>query len=534
MDFDGVSGLESEFIYNGLLLIQRAATATNFTRYKINDIGGFDDADVRDAREVNPARDGEMALPAYYGGRTITFTGKILANNMDQLRRMQQNLRSAFAPLNESTLTIRNSPPQFADPGKFSNVATSYPWYKWFRFSEATGVFYTQGLTGDSLYATSPDIQYRYTPGAITNDLASVTNYAARFNGTADAYRGGGFVASWFPCATNSKFSAEFWYRNPIAPTIGTTSTTILTIAPFSYTLFATGPIGVKFSAEGNKMRFARINPSTVASYVEAELVDTEPTWHHVVGTWNGSTSKIYIDGELAGSVADPVNSAALVIPYSQQVLVGRNTNPAATFCIDELMLFDNEQTESAIRSRYKSGAGVYDQTNFDLQVNARKSAPIQMRESQSGQYPTRDFLITLRASDPRFYSSATNTVSCLASGLATTFAVANDGNANTDPVIKITGPVVSIAGGSNPAFGITNLTTGQLIGMYLPGASMATSASVSEINCSTRRITGSLSYSNLIAGSIFPQVTGGTNTFSVSGLTGTGKVEIIYRSSWI
>jgi hypothetical protein len=156
------------------------------------------------------------------------------------------------------------------------------------------------------------------------------------------------------------------------------------------------------------------------------------------------------------------------------------------------------------------------------------------MRESQSGQYPTRDFLITLRASDPRFYGSATNTSTCSGSGLATTFNAVNGGNANTDPVIKITGPVVSIAGGSNPFFGITNITTGQLIGMYLPGTSMATSASVSEINCSTRRITGSLSYSNLIAGSIFPQVAGGTNTFSVAGLTGTGKVEIIYKSSWI
>lgn len=285
MDFDGISGLESEFIYNGLLLNQRSATATNFTRYKITDIGGFDDADVRDAREVNPARDGELALPAYYGGRTITFTGKILANNVEQLRRMQQNLRSAFAPLNEAWMVIRNTP-------------------------------------------------------------------------------------------------------------------------------------------------------------------------------------------------------------------VGASTT--------------------------------------DLMIKVRKSAPIQMRESQAGLYPTRDFMVTLRASDPRFYSSATNTVACSGSGLATVFNTVNDGNANSDPVIRITGPLVSVAGGSNPFFGITNSTTGQAIGMYLPGTSMATSASVSEINCATRTVTGSLSYSNLIAGSIFPQVAGGTNTFSVAGLTGTGSVEIFYKSSWI
>lgn len=285
MDFEGISGVEAEFFYNGLHLNQRAAAATNYARYRISDIGGFDDADVRDAREANPARDGELALPAYYGGRTITFTGRILANNMDQLRRMQENLRTAFASLNESWLVVRNRP----------------------------------------------------------------------------------------------------------------------------------------------------------------------------VGA-----------------------------------------------------------------------------SNTDLMIKARKSAPLQMRETQSGPNPYRDFLITLRASDPRFYSAATNSVQRTSPGLATTFNVVNEGNANSDPVIRITGPLVSLPGGSNPFFGITNSTTGQLLGFYLPGTAMATSTSVSEINCATRKVTGSLSYSNMMAGSIFPTIAGGTNTFSVAGLTGTGTVEIIYKNSWI
>jgi hypothetical protein len=283
MDFDGISGVESEFTYNGLKLNQRLASVTNFTRYQVTDIGGLDDADVRDARELNPARDGELALPAYYGGRTITFTGKILANNVAELRRMQQNLRTSFASLQESWMTISNDP----------------------------------------------------------------------------------------------------------------------------------------------------------------------------------------------------------------------------------------------------TGAN-------DIEIKVRKSAPIQMRESQQGPYPTRDFLVTLRASDPRFYSSATNSVTRTGSQLATSFSLVNDGNATSDPIIKITGPLVSTAGGATPQFLIANVTAGQAIGFRFPTAGMATSTSVAVIDCDTRTISGSLAYSDLLSNSVFPGVAGGTNTFAVSGLTGTGNVQVIYKNSWI
>lgn len=283
MDFDGISGLEAEITYNGLMLNEQRATAPTGIRYQVTDIGGLDDADVRDAREVNPARDGELALPAFYGGRTITLTGKIIAGNIRELRQMQQDLRTAFGPLYEQPLSFSNS-------------------------------------TGESV----------------------------------------------------------------------------------------------------------------------------------------------------------------------------------------------------------------------DVQISARKSAPIQMREIQANQNPTRDFMVTLRASDPRFYSMVTNTATASGALLATTFNAVNGGNANTDPIIKITGPLVSIAGGAFPVFSIANNTSGKTMGFYLPASTMATSASVSIVNSKTRQVSGSLSYSNMMANSIFPEVASGSNTFGVTGLTGTGSVQVIYKSAWI
>jgi hypothetical protein len=42
------------------------------------------------------------------------------------------------------------------------------------------------------------------------------------------------------------------------------------------------------------------------------------------------------------------------------------------------------------------------------------------------------------------------------------------------------------------------------------------------------------LAYSDLLSNSVFPSIAGGTNTFVVSGLTGTGNVQVIYKNSWI
>lgn len=282
MEFDGISGLEAEFIYNGLRLNQRLSTVTNYTRYKITDIGGFDDAEVRDARELNPARDGELALPAYYGGRTITLAGKIIARNIAELREMQQALRTAFASLSESWMIVRNEP-------------------------------------------------------------------------------------------------------------------------------------------DGSR----------------------------------------------------------------------------------------------------------------DLQIAVRKSGPVQMREIQNGQYPTRDFLITLRASDPRFYSSATNTVT--RSGLAalTTFHVFNSGNANSDPLIQITGPFVPTVSGTGQVFALANITSGQALGFSVTATTLA-STSNTLISSETRGVGGALNYSNVVPNSVFPTIISGTNTFAVTGITGTGSIKLTYKNAWI
>ena len=104
----GPRGIESVIEYNGLYLNVRDWIDT----YLVTTIGGLDDADVRDSRELNPGYHGETAFPGYYGGRTITLTGKVYAKTLFKLRDMQQGLRQAFAQLdNELPLVFRTPDP---------------------------------------------------------------------------------------------------------------------------------------------------------------------------------------------------------------------------------------------------------------------------------------------------------------------------------------------------------------------------------------------------------------------------------------
>jgi hypothetical protein len=104
----GPRGIEAIIEYNGLFMNVRNWVDT----YIVTSIGGLDDADVRDNREVNPGYHGETPFPGYYGGRTITLTGKIVTRTLFKMRDMQQALRQAFAQLsNDLPLIFRGPTP---------------------------------------------------------------------------------------------------------------------------------------------------------------------------------------------------------------------------------------------------------------------------------------------------------------------------------------------------------------------------------------------------------------------------------------
>lgn len=89
-------GIEAVLEYRGSYFNIRGWEDT----YLIFEMDGLSDADIRDNREANPGTHGETAFEAFYGGRTITLTGRIRAHRLDKLRDMQQGLRQVFSDVN--------------------------------------------------------------------------------------------------------------------------------------------------------------------------------------------------------------------------------------------------------------------------------------------------------------------------------------------------------------------------------------------------------------------------------------------------
>lgn len=99
-----IPGVEHQYEFNGLTLNDRTVA----DRYQITRVTGFEDPDIRDAREVNPGYHGETAFSMYYGGRTIVLEGNIRAGNLEKMRDMQQALKTAALPTTEFALYVRN------------------------------------------------------------------------------------------------------------------------------------------------------------------------------------------------------------------------------------------------------------------------------------------------------------------------------------------------------------------------------------------------------------------------------------------
>lgn len=97
-----VRGLEAKFTFAGLTLND----LSNPDRYRLSKIDGLYDAEIRDPREVNSSRHGEISFDSLYSGRTLALTGTIHAGNLAKLRNMEFDLQSAFHSLITDDLVI--------------------------------------------------------------------------------------------------------------------------------------------------------------------------------------------------------------------------------------------------------------------------------------------------------------------------------------------------------------------------------------------------------------------------------------------
>src|SRR3989344_4081467 len=110
---------------------------------------------------------------------------------------------------------------------------------------------------------------------------------------------------------------------------------------------------------EGNQIRFRLAFANSTTVTVSPTKLVTKGQWHHVVGTWNGTRAKVYLDGVNLGSEQNFFGSLA---GKSGIVQIGRITSgsPRTNGSLDEIMIFNRSLTDNEVQELYVRGRALW------------------------------------------------------------------------------------------------------------------------------------------------------------------------------
>lgn len=429
----GLKGLETIMEYNGLFLNDRRFPDC----FRVNDIGGLDDADVRDSRENNPGFHGETVFNAWYGGRTITLTGRIEGTSVNLLRDMQHAMRSAFSGLQEQPLYFRTqNVGAFYDAFSSSNALQSYT------FLDGSGTI-TVG-PGNQLTPNDTTLKRAVLSGRSVNQYKyeSCEVYAL-FNQGGTLANGLGLIAKYLDSSN------------------------------YIWALYSGGQITI-YKTDGGV-------DSVMAGPVSTLDQKSVDVW-----------LRLRVEGNVVSLEASPnplkpwpiyeTGSAGADIRYAY-TMTGANATKFGTGVTGQVG-FRWVPSNTASRIGF-FGARPWNSTDF--YINARKYQPVVVHESQPNLFPYRDFQISLRAANPRFLSAQKHSLT-LSSGtvfdldtwendaqnlylqpvedaviegpgtitVSGTTAVTNAGNFFSEPTIQFRGDITTPA--------LVNYSTGEAI----------------------------------------------------------------------
>ena len=141
--------------------------------YRVYSIAGLDDMDIRQESPFDfPNRDGELAPRAFYGGRTMVFRTRIVAQNLRRLREMQNAVKFAFRdPNTERQLFFR------AESSAFDHFITcrkkSLQWSEEQTNLEYTREFLLTLRASDGRFLTNATNSTVVTTATVMNNLGT-------------------------------------------------------------------------------------------------------------------------------------------------------------------------------------------------------------------------------------------------------------------------------------------------------------------------------------------------------------------------
>lgn len=221
----------------------------------------------------------------------------------------------------------------------------------WYKFDETAGTPNNFG----SLLTTSTFTDL------LLNEQTDVSGRAVYLNGSSSNVQLPAHSA--FSLFNDRSFTVESWVQINNADTNTSGPFEIFRLNPASSPHNAISLTVGGTSANRGKVI---LNSSWTTELVGAKSVD-DGQWHHIAYTYNTSSVKLYIDGQLAGSRTPTSLPASFVYDESTKKLIGAGytgisqTTIAQYFKgrIDEFAVYDRELTSAEILSNFNSGSSV-------------------------------------------------------------------------------------------------------------------------------------------------------------------------------
>ena len=153
-----------------------------------------------------------------------------------------------------------------------------------------------------------------------------------------------------------SNITISFW----IKPSSQPTSNTVINKS-FSSTIGGSWLFSYD-NSNGGQLRFIAIIGGVLK--IVTSGVITSGSWHHVVGTYDGSTVVMYLDGSSTGT---PVSVSGTLDTSTNNIEIGRYSDLGGynfSGAMDELNIWNRALSSSDVTALYNSGAGVYGDTS--------------------------------------------------------------------------------------------------------------------------------------------------------------------------
>ncbi|HNA88654.1 MAG TPA: Ig-like domain-containing protein [Anaerolineales bacterium] len=240
-----------------------------------------------------------------------------------------------------------------APTSDYSNAVISDNPVSYWRHAEPSGTaaFDNQGINHGS-YVNSPALA---STGLIASDPS---NTAVSMDGVDDHVKV--YAADNSSLNTGSAVTLEAWIKPTTIPATGTQATIVARAGSYALRL------------NGNKLQFVVVQSNWTEKIAEAPAgTIVAGQKYHVVGTFNGTTLKLYVNGVLKGSL----NYSGTVTPQTWGLFIGLWDETALrpfAGTIDEVALYNQALSESRIITHYDVGNGI----NADAPDTQINSAP--------------------------------------------------------------------------------------------------------------------------------------------------------------